>query len=102
MESVTTLQARKIQDDLVKLARHEWEYGKDFARANTEADLFKIFREAYDEGYCSIDQNPVLTGSALAEVLAEALGETGVDDFVSIITTKWDNWRYALDNYERK
>ena len=80
----------ELLNKLDKLVRYSWEGGY----CNDDL-LFRLFQEPHD-----------LTGSQLATRFGEMLyaiedgkSKDSKDHFVEKITTRWDAWRYALNNY---
>ena len=41
--------------------------------------IFKLFREAYDSGYCEHPSSPLLTGDALRDILQDRWDTGGTD-----------------------
>jgi hypothetical protein len=63
-------------------------------------DIFKLFREAYNNGYCEQTSRPLLTGDALRDTLQvrwDTANETQRHDLAQAVLTMWDEWRYAWD-----
>jgi hypothetical protein len=67
-------------------------------------DLFKLFLQAYKQGYVQSAGPAPLTGSAIRdELLARAEPTTPSADqhtFLDQIVILWDAWSYALDRYQ--
>lgn len=67
-----------------------------------KSDIFKLFREAYNNGYCEHPSSPLLTGDALRDTL-QVLWDTGGEEtqrqkLANEVLTMWDEWRYAWDH----
>ena len=67
-----------------------------------KSDIFKLFREAYNNGYCEHPSRPLLTGDALRDTL-QVLWDTGGEEtqrqkLANEVLTMWDEWRYAWDH----
>ena len=70
-----------------------------------KGDFFKLFKEAYQAGFCDTSSNQTLTGDAFRSILVarwfsgdkndDAKKEKLLDQLFSM----WDEWRYAWDNY---
>lgn len=67
-------------------------------------DLFKLFLQAYKQGYVQSAGPSPLTGSAIRdEILARSQPTNpsqGQRDFLDQIVILWDAWGYALDRYQ--
>jgi hypothetical protein len=65
--------------------------------------IFKLFREAYNSGYCEHTSRPLLTGDALRDALQVRWNTGGADKktqrqkLANDVLTMWDEWRYAWD-----
>jgi hypothetical protein len=65
--------------------------------------IFKLFREAYNSGYCEHTSRPLLTGDALRDALQVRWNTGGADKktqrqkLANDVLTVWDEWRYAWD-----
>jgi hypothetical protein len=65
--------------------------------------IFKLFREAYNSGYCEHTSRPLLTGDALRDTLQVRWNTGGADKktqrqkLANDVLTVWDEWRYAWD-----
>jgi len=68
------------------------------------ADLFKLFLQAYKQGYVKSAGPAPLTGGAIRdEILARSQPTNpsqGQRDFLDQIVILWDAWGYALDRYQ--
>jgi len=66
-------------------------------------DIFKLFREAYNSGYCEHTSRPLLTGDALRDTLQVRWNTGGADKktqrkkLANDVLTMWDEWRYVWD-----
>jgi hypothetical protein len=66
-------------------------------------DIFKLFREAYNSGYCEHTSRPLLTGDGLRDALQVRWNTGGADKktqrqkLANDVLTMWDEWRYAWD-----
>ena len=70
-----------------------------------KGDFFKLFKEAYREGYFQPSSNPRLTGDAFRIILLDRWN-TGGDNkkqerqkLMEQLFARWDEWRYAWDHY---
>jgi hypothetical protein len=65
------------------------------------ADLFKLFLQAYKQGYVQSAGPAPLTGSAIRDELLARSQPTNPSqdqrDFLDQIVILWDAWGYALD-----
>ncbi len=71
-----------------------------------KGDFFKLFKEAYRNGYFEDSTSQRLTGDALRDILKERwLKEDGKNDermkLMERLFTMWNEWRYAWDHYDR-
>jgi hypothetical protein len=63
--------------------------------------IFKLFKEAYDSGYCEHPSNPLLTGDALRDILQDRWDTGGTDketqrlNLIDTVLTMWNEWQYA-------
>jgi hypothetical protein len=68
------------------------------------ADLFKLFLQAYKQGYVKSAGPAPLTGGAIRdEILARSQPTNPSQDqrdFLDQIVILWDAWGYALDRYQ--
>ena len=68
-----------------------------------KGDFFKLFREAYDNGYFDESSRPGLRGDALREKIIERwfTGGDATDEkrweLMNEFSVTWDEWRYAWD-----
>lgn len=71
-------------------------------------DLFKIFAEAYRNGYVKSPSHPLLTAGSLEGIISArwfpdtdkaTLAEK--KKLLGSVTTKWREWHFALDHYNR-
>ena len=64
-------------------------------------DLFKLFLQAYKQGYVSSAGPAPLTGSAIRDALSTRFQPVDPPqdqlDFLEQIAILWDAWAYALD-----
>jgi len=73
--------------------------GQDHYRS----DFFKLFKEAYRNGYLVDSESPVLTGDNLVDL---TIARRAVDSdknpehgkILSDFARQWNNWRYAVLN----
>ena len=67
-------------------------------------DLFKLFLQAYKQGYVQSAGPAPLTGSAIRDELLARSHPTNPPqdqrDFLDQIVILWDAWGYALDRYQ--
>ena len=67
-------------------------------------DLFKLFLQAYKQGYVQSAGPAPLTGSAIRDELLERYQPTSPSpeqrEFLEQIVILWDAWSYALDRYQ--
>jgi hypothetical protein len=67
----------------------------------TRTNIFKLFREAYDNGYCEHPSSPLLTGDALRDILQNRWDTGGTDTeaqrqkLTDAVLTMWNEWQYA-------
>jgi hypothetical protein len=78
---------------------------REFAwHAPYKGDLFKLFLQAYKQGYVQSAGPAPLTRSAMRdEILARYQPEPsspGQREFLDQIVILWDAWSYALDRYQ--
>ena len=63
--------------------------------------IFKLFREAYDSGYCEHPSSPLLTGDALRDILQDRWDTGGTateaqrQKLTDAVLTMWNEWQYA-------
>jgi hypothetical protein len=98
--------AQEIKEKVITLASVECDLGKTTI-APMESALFHWFTEAYNRGYCSGEHHQ-LTGDSLRGPLAEELytPEDGDENpqkdlLIESVTSRWNNWTYALDHYKK-
>ena len=80
--------------------------GASMTQEPYHSDIFRLFKETYQNGYFEHSSSPLLTGDALHEILItrwftedEAENERKAA-LIRRLTTKWNDWRYAWDKYE--
>lgn len=69
-----------------------------------KGDFFRLFREAYRNGYCDVSSSPRLTADRLRDILIARCtsgNEQQRDKLIEQLCDMWDEWRYARDHYER-
>jgi len=72
---------------------------------NYKNDIFKLFKEAYNSGYCEHPSSPLFTGDALRDRLPIRWTTGGEQkeaqrkDLMETVLTMWDEWRYAWDRH---
>ena len=63
-------------------------------------DLFKLFGEAYNNGYMNRDARPYLSADGLRDIIV-ARWQDGTqeqrDELIDRLCTMWQEWRYAWD-----
>ena len=64
--------------------------------------LFQLCREAYRNGYFNLASSPLLTGDALRDILV-LRWQSGDEQekLIEQLCDMWDEWRYALEHYDR-
>ena len=68
-----------------------------------KSDFFRLFRDAYDQGYCDESAAPRLTGDSLRQVLMtrwfDPVESQNVKraPLLNELLRMWDEWRYAWD-----
>ena len=68
-----------------------------------KGDFFRLFREAYRNGYCDVASPRPFTGDALSDIIEQRwqLGEQKQRySLMEKLFDMWDEWRYAWDHYD--
>lgn len=69
-----------------------------------KGNFFRLFMEAYRNGYFERSSRPLLTGDALRVIIQARwlTGDKARDEeklsLMEQLLLKWDEWRYALDH----
>ena len=77
----------------------------DIGQEPYKSDFFKLFKEAYRNGYCDDQASPRLTSDYLTDIVGERWetseeAEDKKQELMEQFFPKWDEWRYAWDHYE--
>ena len=99
------MQADEILDALEEYLRQYVGRTREFAwQAPYRGDLFKLFMQAYKQGYVQSAGPAPLTGSAIREELMARYQPQNPPqeqvEFLDQIVILWDAWSYALDRYQ--
>ena len=71
-----------------------------------KGDVFKLFKDAYHNGYFDESSRPGLRGDALRDIIvARWFTHDDAEDekrweLMNQFSARWDEWRYAWDNYD--
>jgi hypothetical protein len=99
------MQADEILDALEEYLRQYVGRTREFAwQAPYKGDLFKLFMQAYKQGYVQSTGPAPLTGGAIRDELIARYqpGHPSQEqrEFLDQIVILWDAWSYALDRYQ--
>jgi hypothetical protein len=99
------MQSEEILDTLEEYLRQYVGGTRALAwEAPYKGDLFKLFMQAYKQGYVQSTGPAPLTGSAIREeLMARYQPERPSQEqreFLEQISILWDAWSYALDRYQ--
>ena len=100
------MEREEIIEGFLDLLKFHFKGGASVHQEPYKGELFKLFKEAYHNGYFETG-SPILTGDSLVDVIA-ARWHPGYEkedelkrEFAWKVLAIWDQWQYAWDHYER-
>lgn len=67
-----------------------------------KSDFFRLFAEAYNEGYMSLESQPRLTAAGLGDALRLRIPDVLELPLAQELLVFWHEWTYAWDRTDRR
>lgn len=98
------MKQEEILDKIIEYLREHLESRRGYIGQDPyKSDFFELFREAYKNDYFDFSSTPRLTGDAIMDILKERWIDSSnneKEELLKEFCNKWDEWKYAWDNYE--